>query len=296
MEIPTIDQSTWIVRSLLHWSAEELSSKAFENARLNAELLLSHVLQCKRIDLYLNFAKPLTADQLAEFKSFFKRRLTHEPLQYILGETEFMGLRFTVDRRVLIPRPDTEVLVEQVIDHVRKSSSSTVNILDIGTGSGNIAVSLAYHLEHAAIDAIDSSGEALELAKENAKQNAMEQRITFNHVDLLKEQLPFPHQNFDVIVSNPPYISSEEFVHLQPEVKDYEPLAATTDSADGLTFYKKIADVGKLFLRNGGAVIVEMAYNQSPHVSKIFSNYGYSHIEISKDYSGIERVLKARWL
>ena len=154
-----------------------MSSLDFENARLNAELLLSHVLQCRRIDMYINFDTPVSENQFAAFKSLFDRRLNHEPLQYILGETEFMGLPFSVDRRVLIPRPETEILVEQVIAFARNYPAQAVRILDIGTGSGNIAVSLAYHLEHATVSAIDCSTEALELARDNARRNAMEGRI-----------------------------------------------------------------------------------------------------------------------
>lgn len=281
--------------SLLHWSSGFLSEKGFDSPRLTSELLLSRVLGCRRIELYTNFDKPLSPDELAGFKSRFKRRLEHEPLQYILGDCEFMGLRFSVDRRALIPRPETEVLVEYVVKMVKGSSRPPGKILDVGTGSGNIAISLAKFLPNASVDAIDASAEALELAEINLHRHRLEPQVRLMHCDFLNAYPALPRQSYHIIVSNPPYISEREFALLPPEIRVFEPRMATTDGGDGLTFYRAIAAEGKELLSRGGSVIVEMAYGQSASVREIFEEAGYRDLETVADYSGIERVVKAQW-
>jgi release factor glutamine methyltransferase len=283
---------TWTILSLINWATEYLREKNFENPRLNVELLLSHSLQCSRVQLYTSFEKPLSKDELANFKQLFQRRLQHEPLQYIIGETEFFGLKFLVDKRVLIPRPETEILVEEVINHCKTfSQNETINILDIGTGSGNIPVTLAKHISNANIFSIDISNDALELAKENAKRNEVENKIEFLIDDIFILQSKIKNLKFDIIVSNPPYISIEEFETLQPEIKNYEPIIATTDNADGLSFYKRISELGKELLKVNGMVAVEIAYNQSELVKSIFAKANFKNITSRKDYNGIERVM-----
>jgi release factor glutamine methyltransferase len=293
METTATDKKKWTILSLLNWSGGYLEEKGFESPRLNVELLLCDVLSCDRMDLYTNFDKPLAADELSRFKSKFKRRLTYEPIQYILGECEFMGLQFFVDKRVLIPRPETEILVEQVIQ--LSQSISLKNILDIGAGSGNIPVSLAKHIEGVQVDSIDASSEALEVAQSNIERHNVEDRVRLILCDILDSGNMLQGKQYDVIVSNPPYISETEFELLQPEVKDYEPKIATTDQGDGLTFYKAIVNAGKSSLRRGGSILVEVAYNQSGDVLKMFQSAGYNEVGTVRDYSGIERVVKARW-
>ncbi|MBI1803989.1 MAG: peptide chain release factor N(5)-glutamine methyltransferase [Ignavibacteriae bacterium] len=293
METATQQQQAWTILSLIEWSTQYLSDRQFEDARLTVELLLCHVLQCKRIDVYLKFDNLLTAEQLATFKQLFKRRLNHEPLQYITGETEFMGLRFMVDPRVLIPRPETEVLVEQVIDYNKSKPNTHLKILEIGTGSGNIAITLAKHLPGCILSTCEIDAGALELARENARRHGVEQQIAWLNLDILQDIPTLSTQRFDVIVTNPPYISREEFQNLQPEVRDFEPSIATTDDEDGLRFYRRIADIGGKLLEKGGAIFMEIAYNQGKAVPALFVQSEYRLVEVVKDYSGNDRVVKA---
>jgi release factor glutamine methyltransferase len=289
----TAEQQSWTILSLVNWSTEYLTEKGIDSPRLTTELLLCRVLDSSRIDLYTNFDKPLFSRDLLEFKSLLKRRVAHEPLQYILGETEFMGLRFSVDRRVLIPRPETEFLVEQVLQTAK--NSSVTHILDVGTGSGNIAISLAKYLGDIRIDAIDVSSDALDVARENTRKHAVEETVRLFIHNILSEKLPDGPSPYDVIVSNPPYISRMEFELLQPEVKEFEPRIATTDMSDGLTFFRVLAERGKKLLKSGGTLCVEVGYNQAGDVTELFEQSGYTHPEIGVDYQKIQRVVSARY-
>jgi release factor glutamine methyltransferase len=292
MEVSTTEQKLWTSLSLINWGAEYLGSKEIDSPRLTCELLLTNVLNCSRIDLYSKFDRPLSTEELAQFKRLLKRRLSHEPLQYILGQTEFMGLRFVVDRRVLIPRPETEILVEQAIALLRNMQSNV--ILDIGTGSGNIAISVAKFIPDCKIDAVDISAEALEVAAQNVAHHGCERQVNLCCTNILQEDVILPHQQYDLIVSNPPYISQKEYSLLQPEIRDFEPRMAATDAENGLTFFHAIAKLGKRSLAPGGWVIVEHAYDQSDMVKSIFHEMGYQDIEIAYDYDKIPRVVKAR--
>lgn len=285
---PTEEQ-VWTSLSLITWGAEYLRSKEIDSPRLTCELLLSSVLRCGRIELYTSFDRPLSPDELANFKNLFKRRLSREPLQYILGETEFMGLKFKVDSRVLIPRPETEVLVEQTLALARDLPRG--RILDIGTGSGNIAISLANYLDGWQVDSIDVSPAALELAAENCAMHGCQGRVQFSHANIHNFM---PSGEYNVIVSNPPYISKTEFADLQPEVRDFEPALATTDGGSGLTFYEIISAFGKSHILKDGWVLVEHAYNQSEAVREIFRNNGYRSVTPVLDYSRVPRVVKAQ--
>jgi len=278
---------------MIEWGTQYLKDKEFNDARLNVEILLCHVLNCKRIDLYLKFDRILNQDELNRFKPLFQRRISHEPIQYITGETEFMGLQFEVDARVFIPRPDTEVLIEQVIKYFGKENKNKITILDIGTGSGNIPISLAKYIDNSTIDSVDISSDALEVARKNLKRHMFEGRIIFHEMDFLKSKPEHFHKSYDVIVSNPPYISAKEFKSLEPEVKDFEPKIANTDYVDGLTFYDVIAKRGKDLLNSSGVVFVEIGYDQGESVPKIFENYGYKTVDTFNDYNGIKRVVKA---
>lgn len=287
-------QQTWTILSLLDWSSRHLTEKGFGSPRLSVELLLSHVLRCQRIELYTNFDKPLSSAELRDYKSGFRRLLGHEPLQYILGMTEFMGLPFFVDRRVFIPRPETEILVEEVIKLSKKLVSSRQAILDVGTGSGNIAVSVAKFLPHVKIDAIDVSAEALEVAGLNAERNGVGENVNHIKCDFLSQSEMLYGRQYDIIVSNPPYVSQREFDLLPPEIKDFEPTVASTDSNDGLTFYKALSASCKKLLSGGGWIAVEMAYDQSEDVKEILRGQGYRNIETVLDYNRIQRVAKAQ--
>ena len=294
MATPTVSQQTWTILTLLNWCTEYLTQKGFDSPRLTTELLLSHVLQCQRIDLYTDFDKPIASDELMRFKTLLKRRLGHEPLQYILGETEFMGMKFNVDARVLIPRPETELLVEQIIELSRHSP--VYRILDVGTGSGNIALSLAKFIDVCNVDAIDSSPDALAVAEENLSLHQLDKKVKFHQIDVLNDRMLLFQEQYDVIVSNPPYISRSEFATLQPEVRDFEPRIATTDDKDGMTFFKRLADIGKKLLTSGGWMFLEVAYNQGGKVMTLLMDAGYTRSEAVKDYSNIPRIVKARWM
>ena len=280
---------------MLQWGASYLSEKGFDESRLTVELLLSHVLKLKRIQLYTNFDRPLDDGELASFKALFQRRLQHEPLQYILGTTEFMGLEFNVDRRVLIPRPETEAVVEEAIRFINENfGGQAPRLLDIGTGSGCIAISLAHAIRTANVLAIDLSKEILDIATANAGKNGVADEVEFAVRDLFNSEEGDFRGEFYLVVSNPPYISQSDFAHVQPEIRDYEPAIATTDGGDGLKFYRRIARVAASWLVPGGAVIVEHGYNQADAVAEIFSNMGWPELRSFKDYSGIPRGLVAR--
>jgi release factor glutamine methyltransferase len=293
---------TWNVLELLNWGDQYLNEKGFENSRLNAERLLGHTLNLNRVDLYLNYERPLTAEDLERFKGLLKRRLQHEPLQYILGETEFFSLRFRVNPGVLIPRPETEILVDKVLSECGRKfeAGSTITILDIGTGSGCIAVALAKHLSNACLTAIDVSDAALTTAAENALMNEVADQIDFRKIDFyFREADRDPTKNlldefknrFDVIVSNPPYISDAEFPNLPAEVREFEPRAALKNGADGMNFYRQIAATAHKILNPGGLVAVEVGLAQAQFVAEFFRKNGLSQIQVVADLSGIDRVV-----
>jgi release factor glutamine methyltransferase len=294
MNTTVVDSKEWTILSLIGWSAEYLASKEFESPRLTAELLLCHILECRRIELYTNFDKVLTSSQLAQFKSHLKRRLAHEPVQYIVGSTEFMGLHFDLDPRTLIPRPETEVVVEQVIAHVRAAESASPRILDIGTGSGNIAVSLAKFLPAAEVIGIDISPEALESARRNVERHGVGERVSLRLLDIRGGRELSEAGTFDYIVSNPPYVPEADVASLPPEIREYEPLLAVRAEGDGLGFYRTIAQLGPILLKKGGWVFFEIGFDQHAAVSAILSEAGFNGVAAMPDYGGILRVVKGR--
>ncbi len=283
-------RASWTVLSLLDWSARYLKERGYDEARLNVELLLSHVLSLKRIELYLNFDRPLTRDELARFKLFFQRRLRHEPLQYITGEAEFMGLKLFVDRSVLIPRPETELLVEKVLETIRASEQERIEVLDIGTGSGNISIALSHFAPNTHVTAIDVSADALRTAAVNVSRHGLSS-VTLKEADIFSDFLP--GERFDIIVSNPPYISEMEFQSLEPEIREFEPRVATCDSSDGYRFIRRICEIVDVKLCDGGTLFMEIAYDQSGATRSIVEASGLSDVELFNDYAGIPRVLRA---
>jgi release factor glutamine methyltransferase len=269
-------------------STEFLEKKGIESPRINAELMLAKILNCKRLDLYLSFDRPLNENETDLYREFIRRRSKFEPLQYILGSVEFYGMEFKVDKSVLIPRPETEILVETILGSVEKNSS--LNILDIGTGSGIIAVCLARYLPTSLITATDSSESALVVAKGNAELNGVGMQIDFKISDILSDA-ENPENQFDIIVSNPPYISVEEYQKLAPELRLHEPQSALTDNSDGLNFFKIITGKSKVLLKRGGKLFLEVGQGQSKNVSDILQIEEFSNIKIKKDYQEIDRVI-----
>lgn len=280
------------VLEILNLAAGYLADQKIENARLNAERLMAHTLKLNRVQLYLNYDRPLNEDELHQFKTFLKRRTRGEPLQYIIGETEFMSLPFKVKPSVLIPRPETEILVEAVLDKCRETfhSEDPLRILDIGTGSGCIAISLARNMANAIIMALDVSDQALAIASENARLNEVQDKIRFSRFDFLNSDLSTEiTKPFDVIVSNPPYVSDHEFQRLPEEIKLYEPLIALKNGTDGLAFYHRIAETSSAILNKEGLVAVEIGMGQANVVHTIFKNANFTKVTSFRDLNNTER-------
>ena len=258
-----------------------------------SELLFMQALNCDRADLYLDKDRHLTLIQASFISDALKRRAGGEPIQYILGRAEFMGLEFKVNRDVLIPRPETEILVETALKYANRLSPEAGRILELGTGSGCIAISLAKFLPDFKITATDISLGALKTAEENARLNKMAGRVDFLISDLFASLAP-QDKKYAICVCNPPYIRSNEIHRLQPEVR-YEPRVALDGGSDGLDFYRKIIEGASDHLKSGGELIMEMGFGQKRGIEGIFS--GFSHFEIGevvKDYNNIERVIVAR--
>ncbi|MFH1397713.1 MAG: peptide chain release factor N(5)-glutamine methyltransferase [Candidatus Omnitrophota bacterium] len=265
------------------------------------EILFSEILNCDKLFLYFNKDIILGRDAGFFIAKALKKRIGGEPLEYILGKTEFMGLGFKVNINVLIPRPETEILVEAVMKMLTKTPRHQDTwILDIGTGSGCIAISLAKFLPRVKITATDISPEALEVARENALLNNVADRIKFIKSDLFKGQgISLPDRQagdkwYDVIVSNPPYVAIEEIDNLQPEVK-CQPRIALEAGVDGLDFFRRIIAQSREYLKPGGLLAMEMGFNQNEKIENIFQESGnFNIIEIVKDYSNIDRVIIAQ--
>lgn len=259
------------------------------------ELMLTSLLNCRRVDLYVD-SKTLTPVQQSLLSLMLKRRKNGEPLQHILGSCEFMGLKFLTDKRALIPRPETEILVEAVIEKALNLSRFPLRILDIGTGCGNIAVSLAVNISNSLITAVDISKEALDLARDNARLNQTEEKIRFIESDLfsyLSSYLALENL-FDIIVSNPPYIPAGQIAHLPVEVH-HDPKIALDGGADGLDFYRRIITESPRFLRKGGFIFLEIGDGQKNGIENILcANGRFKIVDCIKDYNQTERVLIAK--
>ena len=257
------------------------------------EILFTQVLNCNKLDLYLNKDAALTAEESGRIHSALLRRISGEPLQYILGKAEFMGLEFKVAPDVFIPRPETELSVEKAVELMSsvKCQVPSVNILDLGTGSGCIAVSLAKFLPESDITATDISNKALEVAKENAALNNVS--INFVQSDLFTNY-QLRATSYELIVCNPPYIPCEEIARLQPEIQ-HEPRIALDGGKDGLDFYRRIIRESWAHLKKGGLLIMEMGFAQAEAVKNIFKgSNNFQIIDIIRDYNDIDRVIVAR--
>jgi release factor glutamine methyltransferase len=280
----------WTVLSLMEWGARYLEERGCDEARLHTDLLLAHVLRIPRMTLYLQFDRPLTEEELARFKPLFLRRAAHEPLQYVLGETEFMRFRLKTDRRALIPRPETELMVERALTFLRGCPADGLRLLDIGTGTGNIAIAVAGEMPAVEVTAIDVSPDALALASENADLNGV-RGIRWVEQDVLK---PFTDAGrFTVVVANPPYISDADYLKLPPEIRQFEPVGALTDGGDGLLFIRRITALAGEILSPGGALFSEIAYNQEEAATRLAGAAGLEGVVVHRDYAGLPRILEA---
>jgi release factor glutamine methyltransferase len=279
---------------ILNQAVEELRSAGIDRPRTNAELLLGAVLNKSKVDLYLNKDRVLSSDEIEKFNQYMHQRISHKPVQYITGTVEFFGLEFKVDERVLIPRPETETLVEVVMEHLADKENPM--IIDLGTGSGAIAVTLAANLRNPFVYAADVSGDALELAKENALRNKVESQIEFFCGDLFE---PLKERNLegqiDCVVSNPPYVSKDEFEHLPKEVKYYEPLVALQTDEEGTSFHGRIIENSLGFLNKGGILALEVGLGQADRVADLIRNRrDFKNTETKKDLGGIDRIVVSR--
>ena len=278
----------WTIGSILKWTEQYFQSKGVESPRIDAEVLLSHVLHKERIYLYVHFDEPLEVDELAKYKELIKKRTMRIPVAYILGEKEFMGLNFMVNPFVLIPRPDTEILVEAVIERLKKIESP--EFVDIGTGSGAIVLSVLANVEQAKGNTVDISADALAVAQKNAENLKLTDRVKFYHGDLYS---PVVEKKFDAIVSNPPYIPNKEIEGLAPEVQK-EPYGALAGGQDGLDFYRRLINEGISLLKPRGFMAFEVGIYQAKAVEELAKGKAeIGETLIIKDYSGIERVVIA---
>ena len=285
------------ILEILDWSTNYLKDHRVENPRLNAELLLARSLNVSRERLYMRLHDRVDEPDKEVLEKLMWRRISGEPLQYILEHQEFWSLDFKVDPRVLIPRPETELLVEQSLLVLSKTSSERIpSILEIGTGSGAIAIALAKELKNILLVATDISTEALAVAKENARCAGVEHRINFVNGDLFGPfHFPKERASFDLILSNPPYIIRRKIDTLAKEVKDHEPRIALDGGKDGLDFYRHIIPEAHAYLQEGGWLLLEVALGQSGDVSEMMEEGGnFLKPESVSDLSGIGRVVKAR--
>ncbi len=279
-------KEVWRIDTILKWTRQYFGEKGVENPRLDAEVLLSHILKMDRVHLYVNFDQPLQETELIAYRSAIKKRVARCPVAYIIGSKEFMGLDFQVTPAVLIPRPDTEILVEAALK--RLQAIDAPRILDIGTGSGAICISILTKMPSATAVTVDISPEAILVAKANADSHQVAERLMFCQGDLFA---PVEGQIFTAILSNPPYIPEADMATLTPEVRQ-EPNLALVGGLDGLDFYRRIIQSGADYLVAGGFLAMEVGIGQAPLVAAIATETEkYIVSEIIKDYGGIERVV-----
>ncbi|RLB76165.1 MAG: peptide chain release factor N(5)-glutamine methyltransferase [Deltaproteobacteria bacterium] len=273
----------WTLLKLLRWTTNYFSEKGIDNPRLDAELLLADVLKLDRVGLYLNYDRPLSQEELDVARPLVKKRGQREPLQYLLGTTEFWSLPFKVTPAVLIPRADTEILVEEALAR----AGSDGQLLDVGTGSGAIIISLASELPDWQMTGLDISAAALEIARENVEKNQVVSQVQLVQGDLAE----LPVQQYDLIVSNPPYIAQQEWDELMPEVRCFEPQLALLAGNDGLECYQHLADQAISRLKTGGWLLVEIGYQQAEAVKELLAAAGLVNVFVRDDYSAQPRVV-----
>ena len=280
----------WRIIDIVNWAEKYFSQNQFTNPKLEIEWLLRSLLKCNKLDIYLRFEEPLDKKQLSVLKSWIKRRVkNNEPLQYITGSCEFYGRRYILNSKVLIPRQETERLIDIVID--KSKLVEYPDIIDVGTGSGCIASTLALEISKSNVLGIDISLDAIEIAEEN-KSRLNVKNVFFHEMNIL---IDVPFKTCDFLISNPPYISQNEMKYLPKEIKNFEPHIALTDSDDGLIFYHRLGEIGKDILKLNGWIILEVGREEhSSKVYSIFKNLHYRNLELIKDFNGDNRVLIAQ--
>ncbi|HPS54451.1 MAG TPA: peptide chain release factor N(5)-glutamine methyltransferase [Sedimentisphaerales bacterium] len=285
----------WTVQKLLNWITDYFTKASIADARLSAEMLMSEVLNKQRIQLYTDFEEIVPKPQLDKLHSLIKRAAANEPVAYLIGRTEFYSLEIFVNEHTLIPRPETEQLVEKAIDFLRTRKNKQM-VLDLCTGSGCIAVAIAKNFPAADIIATDICESALQVAAKNIENHHLNEQIKLLQGNLFDPVIPqLDTSAFDLIVSNPPYISTEEFEKLDKNVKDYEPKLALLAGDEGLDVYKKIAAQVNQFLKPDAQLIMEIGYKQGPSVKDMLENlHCFSEVKIIKDFQRLDRIVIAK--
>ena len=280
------NKKIWRLIDLIKWGETYFKDKNFDNPRSEIEWLLEDLLNYKKIDLYLKFEEEIDSGKLFILKSWIKRRVSREPLQYITGKADFYGRSYFVNNKVLIPRPETEILIDAAIKNLLKKKNPF--IIDIGTGSGCIGITLAIEIKKSNVLSIDISKDALLIAKNNAENHNIK-NIEFLEIDILKNDI---NKKADLIISNPPYISKNELSTLMPEVKNHEPKISLTDNKDGFTFYERFVYLFPKILKNDGAAIIEVGReDHSIRVLEIFKKNGMKNIKVIKDLNSDNRAI-----
>ncbi len=273
---------TWTIRELLDRLITQFENNKISSPKQNAETIISHILKMKRLDIYLQLENEISETELNSILVITERRKKCEPLQYILGETEFYGYKIKVNKSVLIPRPETELLVEKII----KEENNVNSILEIGTGSGAIVIALKKHFQNSIVLASDVSKDALKTAAENAVLNSVQ--LEFVKSDIFENIAG----RFDLIISNPPYISPDEYEQLPIEIRDHEPKSALQAENNGLYYYEKILQNAKGHLTKSGKIYFEIGYDQAEKIADIAKENGFSKIKVFKDLNGFDRIMR----
>lgn len=291
-------RASWTVRELLAWTAERFAGLGIDDPRVDAERLLARSLGCARIQLYVQHDRLLDEAERANFRELVKRRLAREPVAYIEGSKGFhaLDLELAVDRRVLIPRPETEHLVDWLLESLRPPPAPLMSVLDMGTGSGAIALAIAKARHEVHVMAVDASADALEVARENAQRLGLGERVTFRASNLL-DAVEVPSGRFDAIAANLPYIPSADLRGLAPEVRDWEPRAALDGGPDGLAIIRRLITqiVEHEALASGGWLLLEVGIGQAEAVEALLRAAGFTEVSSRSDYARIPRVVAGMW-
>ena len=296
---PTSRDPEWTIIKLLEWTTSYFKSKDIDSPRSTAEILLAHVLKLKRIDLYLRYDQPLYVNELSKFKVLIKRRIEREPVAYIVGVKEFWSMNFAVTKDVLIPRPETECLVEAALsllpqDDASDSNRSPKSILELGTGSGAVILAIASMRSKPVYFASDRSVKAIRLARQNSVRHGLDTAVSFFCADWFTS-LNRQKKRFDMIISNPPYIPTQVIGRLMPEIYKYEPISALDGDKNGLFCLRHIINTAHGYLTPEGSLLLEIGHDQKNDVRGIIDQCGnYDHVVFIKDYSGYDRVVRMK--
>ena len=285
----------WTIGKLINWIVDFFEKKNVDSPRLSAEMLVSHIMQLKRIELYMRFNDLVEKPQLDQLHQLVKRAAAQEPIAYLVGNTEFYSMTFNVNSDCLIPRPETEHLVRRVIELTRNRPNTTQHILDLCTGSACIACAIAKNIPNCTLIATDICDRALKVAQENVTKHQLQEKIELINGDLFEPIISqLDGKEFDIIVSNPPYVTEAEYAQLDKNVKDYEPASALVAGIDGLEIYQRIIKDIEKFLKPDGILLLEIGYRQGPAIQQLLQQTGlFKQITIEKDFANNDRVVIA---